>query len=186
MIKQTKDYIQKKKKEHLIKAVIWGVVIVGIYVAGLVLTKNRANPVTVVAAVLVLPLALHITRFISFNKFKDPSPKRAACLEHMKGTYALYHSVIIPDTTTTLYFDHVVVTSRNFYFIAKDPAHLASAKAVLPLRLNKKGVGTDQMNYIHAKDMTSIKNTALKIQKDACFSDEQLGNNTNIIDGIIM
>ena len=186
MVKQEKDYIKSKKKKHLLQALLWGAVILGIFIVGLMVMPTRANYFTLVAALFVLPFALNLTRYFSYAKYKDPSPKQATVLERMKGTYALYHSAIIPDTTGTLYFPHVVVTARSVYFLAKDEDMLTKAKSILGLRLKAKGLADAQLRYIHVTDKTSLKNASLKIQKDACFSDEQLGNNTKIIDGIMM
>lgn len=186
MIKQRKDYIQNKKKHHLIRALIWGSIVLIIFGIGLAVMSTRESKFTLVAALFVLPFGLHLTRYFSYAKYKDPGPKEASVLEHMKGTYTLYHSVIIPDSTTTFYFEHVVVTSRNIYFITKDEEGMSKAKPILNLRLKSKGLAESQLRYIHGSDLTAIKNASLKIQKDACFSDEQLGNNTKIIDAIIM
>ena len=186
MIKQEKDYIKSKKKKHLLQACLWGGLMIVIFIVGLFVMKERANTFTLIAALLVLPFALHLTRYFSYAKYKDPSPKQSTILERMKGTYALYHSVIMPDSTGALYFAHVVVTSRNIYFMSKDETMISKAKAMLANRLKSKGIQATQLKFIHTSDATSIKNAALKIQKDACFSDEQLGNNTKIIDSMIM
>lgn len=186
MIKQTKDYIQKKKKKHLIHAIIWGSVVAVIFIMGLIVMEKRANEFTLVAALFILPFALNLTRYFAYAKYKDPNPKYASVLEHMKGTYALYHSVIVPESTTNLYFEHVVITARNVYFISKSEEMIARAKPILNVKLMQKGIPQGAQRYIHASDKTAIKNASLKIQKDACFSDEQMGNNTKIIDAMMM
>lgn len=186
MVKQTKDYIKEKKKKHLLHSILWGSIMLAIFIVGLVVMKTRNTEFTLVAALFTLPMALNLTRYFAYRKFKDPNPKHASLLEHMKGTYNLYHSVIIPDSTTTLYFEHVVVTSRNIYFITKDEAVITKAKPILNVRLTPKGITQGAQRFIHASDTTAIKNACLKIQKDACFSDEQMGNTSKILEVMVM
>lgn len=186
MIKQKKNYIEEKKKNHLVKALIWAAVIIIIMVAGILLLDTRSSYFTVVAAVLVLPLALHITRFLAFRKYKDPNPKHAGVLEHMKGHYGLYHSAIIPDTTCTLYFEHIVVTTKNIYFISKNQEMIQKAKPILSLRLGNKGIQNSKLHFIYVENGKTIKNATIRIEKDACQVGEALENTMKIIDGMLM
>ena len=186
MVKQKKNYIAEKKKNHFIKAVIWAGVIIAIMGAGILLLDTRLSYFTVVAAVLVLPLALHITRFFAFAKYKDPSPKQAALLEQIKGHYGLYHSAIIPDTTCTLYFEHIIVTTKSIYFISKNKEIIQKAKPILALRLGNKGIQNSKLHFIYAENGKTIKNATIRIEKDACQVGEALENTIKIIDGMLM
>lgn len=186
MIKQKKTYIKEQTKSHLTKALIWAAIIITIVTVGLILLKTRSSYFTVVAAVLVLPLALHITRFLSYRRYKDPSPKDAAILEKMKGTYGLYHSAIIPDTTCNLYFEHIVVTTKSIYFISKKQEMIQKAKPLLTFKLQNKGIEDSKLHFIYAENGKTIKNATIRIEKDACQVGETLENTMKIIDGMLM
>lgn len=186
MVKQKKNYIKEQKKNHLVKALIWAAAILIIVMAGLVLLKTKASYFTVVAAILVLPLALHITRFVAYVKYKDPDPTEAALLEQMEGNYGLYHSAIIPDNTCTLYFEHIVVTAKNIYFISKNKEMIQKAKPILALRLENKDIQMNKLHFIYAESGKTIKNVTIRIEKDACLKGEALENTIKIIDGMLM
>lgn len=186
MIKQPKDYIKEKKKSHLIKSIGWGLVIVAIVTIGFFFTNENASYFTIVAALLALPVALNVSRYFAYAKYKDPKVKHSEILDHMKGSFDSYHSCIIPDTTVTLYFEHIIVTSRDFYFISKNQEMIAKAKPLLNLRMNNKGIDGSKLHYICAENGKAIKNATVKIEKDACFASEALQGNTKIIDGMLM
>lgn len=186
MIKQKRNYIKEQKRNHLIKALIWAAVILIIVITGFVLLKTRTSYFTVVASVLVLPFALHITRFLAYGKYKDPCPKQAALLENMKGSYGLYHSAIIPDNTCTLYFEHIIATTKNIYFISSNKEMIQKAKPILTLRLENKGIQINKLHFIYAESGKTIKNIKIRVEKDACLTGEALKNTMKIIDGMLM
>ena len=186
MVKQKKNYIAEKKKKHLIKAGMWGCIIFVIMVTGILLLDTRASYFTVVAAVLVLPLALHITRFVAFVKYQDPSIDQAERLEQIKGNYVLYHSAIIADPLGTFYFEHIIVTAKNIYFITKDQQVIEKAKPILAVKLENKGVSAKSLHFIHVSQGKTIEKIACKIEKEANQVDEVLETTIKIIDGMLM
>ena len=186
MVKQKKNYIAEKKKNHLIKAGIWGCIILAIMAVGILLLDTRSSYFTVVAAVLVLPLALHITRFIAFAKYQDPSAKQAERLEQIKGNYGLYHSAIIADTSGTFYFEHIIVTAKNIYFITKDQQVIEKAKPILVSRFENKGISSNTLHFIHVDQDKTIENIALKVEKEANQVGETLETTIKIMDGMLM
>lgn len=186
MITQEKNYIQTRKKEFLVKSLIWAMIIIGLVMIGIVLTGNNGNIFTVLAAVSTLGFAQNLTRYISFRRFKDPEEKDASILEEMKGSLYIFHGTIIPDTTTTVYFEHIVVTAKSIYFISKDNTTIQKNKSWLALRLEKKGLQQTQLHFVTVADSKALKNASLKIQKDACYTNEELDKNKRIIEGILM
>ncbi|MGL4363467.1 MAG: hypothetical protein ACRCSG_09450 [Cellulosilyticaceae bacterium] len=185
MIKQSKDYVKTMKKKYLLKSVLWGSIVCIIFLVGIVLMKKRASEFTLVAALFILPFSLYLTRYFAFFKYKDPNIKNSEMFEKMKGTYGLYHSAIFPESET-LYIDHVVVTARTIYFVSESEETLTKAKQIFPVRFKGKGMDEGQLKYIYAKDKTSIKNASLKIQKDACYTDENLTRYNKIIEAMLM
>ena len=57
------EYIKKKKKERLIICLIWTALIIGILVAGYLITKSRESIFTVAAILTVLPAAKFVVSF---------------------------------------------------------------------------------------------------------------------------
>ncbi|MDF2613581.1 MAG: hypothetical protein K0S71_1367 [Clostridia bacterium] len=186
MIKQEKDYIARRKKKFLSMSLVWAGVVLVIFIAGLMLTKSRNNYFTLMAAIFVLPLAQNITRFISFNRFKDPDPEFASVLEQMKGSYQIFHSAIIPDTMGTILFEHLIVTSKSIYFLSYNKNSIDTNSGWIQNRLSAKGIPLKQIHFIHIASINNIKNTALKIEKDACYTSEILDQNTKVIETMLM
>ncbi len=186
MIKQEINYIAERKNKFLKMALIYAAIIIVIYTAGILIVKTRSSYYTLGAALFVMPLAQNIVRFMSFNRFKDPSVEFGAVLEAMKGSYHLFHSAIIPDHTVTVLFEHVIITSRSIYFLTYDENIILKHKSWLQNRLTAKGITLKDIYFIHITHMSSIKNAALKIEKDACYRGEMLDQHTKIIEAMIM
>ncbi|MGL6175325.1 MAG: hypothetical protein ACRC1P_12045 [Cellulosilyticaceae bacterium] len=186
MVKQDKTYIAKRKKHFLVQTVIWAVAIIVVFSIGILLTKERGNIFTIFAAIMTLGFAQNLTRFISFNRYKDPKIGHAEILEEMKGNLALYHGAIVPDTTMTVYFEHVVVTAKSMYFISSNKVLIQKTKSWLSNRLMNKGIGESSIHFVIASDEKAIKNASLKIEKDACLASDELEKNINIIEAMLM
>lgn len=187
MIKQSKNYISKKKKKYLLFGIMWSIIIAAIFAMGLVKYGERANTFTVVAAVLVLPLAQNFTRFFAFSKYKDPHSVHAEILEELKGAYGLYHGAIVPDSKYNLSFDHVVVTQRHVYFIAAEKKKINAYKTELIKRLDAKGIGYSQIHFIYAETEKGLRAAANDIQKNIGSEvDQGLEKNMHIIEGMLM
>ncbi len=186
MIVQTCDYVQRQKKKYLKHTFIWGLVVAVIFGLGLILAGKRENYLTVIAGVLVLGIALNLSRYIGFRKFQDGKLSYAKILEGMKGSYHLFHSGIIPDTRGTAFFDHIIVTSRSIYFISQDHEMMKKYRLTLENKLMSKGVPMKAISFNEVETEVQVKNLAVKIEKDACYSSEKLEEYTRIINDLLM
>ena len=117
MVKREKEYLKKKKKQYLRGTIIWFVIMFSVFIVGYILNRTRKNVFTLVAALLVLPVAQYATQLLAIWKFKDPGIKISDFLESIKGDYALFHSALMPDTKEVINFDHIIVTGKNIYCI---------------------------------------------------------------------
>ncbi|MDF2596617.1 MAG: hypothetical protein K0R69_2958 [Clostridia bacterium] len=186
MIKQEKNYIAVKKKKFLIMTLIWIGAVSAVFFMGLIINGTRNTYFTLVAALFVLPLAQNGTRYLSFNRFKDPDEKHANVLEGMKGSYHLYHGAIVVDTTATVLFEHLIITSRNIYFLTSRKEAIEKHKSWLKQRLVAKGIDSKQVHFVHIDQINTVKNIALRIEKDACYTSEVLDQNSNIFKDMLM
>ncbi len=186
MISQQSNYIKERKKKFLLGAMLWTALMLVVFFAGVFYLKTRNSHFTLVAALFVLPLAQNVTRFISFNRFKDPSPEAAEVIEGMKGSYHLFHSAIFTDSSATICFEHVIVTSKSIYFLTAREEVIEKYRSLIENRLEAKGISGKHIHFIHTRHTNSIKNAALKIEKDACYTSEGLEEYTKIIKNMLM
>lgn len=186
MVKQEKDYIGKQKKKYFIYILISTAVILAFFIFGIVLTGGRENIFTLASCFLVIMLALHISRLISYMKFKDGNAEYAEQLEQMKGSYNIFHSAIIPDVRATIMIEHIVVTSKSIYFLTQNEDVLKKNRLWLENRLVAKGIYLKAIHFIRLTDLISVKNAVSKIEKDALVSDNQLNEYTQIIEELLM
>lgn len=186
MVVQGRNYLRDKKKKHLIQLSIWGSLVFFTAVIGIVATGSRNNYFTVGAGLLIIPFAMHATQILTLLKYKDADPTYALQLEAMSGSYALFHSCILPDQRTTLFVQHIVITSRGIYSLDTDSERIQKVESLLKPRLVNKGIAEERMLFIHIKDRNTLEEIISKIEKETCFSDEQLGNTKNIVDAMIM
>ncbi len=186
MIRQPKDYIRIQKKKFLLWTLVWAVLTALMFVGGIVLTQTRNNYFTLVAGLLILPLALNFSRLVSFLRFKDGQSEDAELLERMKGSYVIFHSAIIPDTRATVFFEHIVVTARSIYFLTTEKDTLTKHKAWLMNRLIAKGLSEKELHFVYLPETNTLKNMANKIEKDACYTSENLEKYAHILQSMLM
>ncbi|MGL4344459.1 MAG: hypothetical protein ACRCTE_04610 [Cellulosilyticaceae bacterium] len=187
MIRQSQNYISHKKRKFLLFGIMWSVIVAAIFGIGLLKYDQRANTFTVVAAVLVLPLAQNFTRFFAFSKYRDPKRNHAELLEQLTGNYALYHGAIVPDAKYSLYFEHVIVTDSSLYFVAAHKQENDKYKTQLIQRLGAKGIGYSQVHFVYADTEKGLKAACAKIQKNMRGQESpQLEKNMHIIEGMLM
>ena len=186
MVVQTCDYVERQKKKYLKHTLIWAVVVAFLFGAGFVLAGKRENYLTVIAGVLVLGIALNLSRYIGFSKFHDAKISDAKILEGMKGSYRLFHSAIIPDTRGTAFFEHIVITSRSIYFIGQDSQMIKKYRLGLENKLMSKGVPMKGISFNQVESEVQVKNLVAKIEKDACYTSEKLDEYERIINDLLM
>ena len=186
MIKQETDYIKKQKKKYSIYTGIWTLVVVIVYGIGIMITGERANIFTIISGFLVIGLALSLSRLCVYLKFKDGNSREGEILETMKGSYSLFHSCIIPDARATILIEHIVVTSRSIYFLVCNEEVLKKNRLWLENRLKAKGIEIKQIHFVKLDTENNLKNTMVKIEKDACYTSEKLEEHTQLIQELIM
>ena len=186
MIKQEKDYIKSQKKKYILYIGIWTVVVLGVFGIGFLITGERTNLFTIIAGFLVIGLALSLSRLCVYLKFKDGNRHYATLIENMKGSYNVFHSAIIPNSSVTILIEHIVVTSRNIYFLGLNEEVLKKHRLWLEKRLIAKGMDVKQLHFIHLTHENSVKNIITKIEKDACFTSENLEEYTRRIEELII
>lgn len=186
MILQEKNYIRQQKKRYLIHSCIWTGIVFVLFGLGLHLTKTRSNYFTISACVVAIVAALFISRFISFNRFKDGDEAKAGLLEKMKGSYQIFHSGIITTTSGTSYFEHIVVTSRSIYLISYDEEKMKKYRLAAEKSLVNKGISVKSIHFLVAKNEVQMKNITLRIEKDACVTGGKLEEYSKMINEILM
>ena len=186
MILQEKNYIRKQKKKYLIHSCIWTGMVLILFGLGMFLTQTRSNYFTISACIMAIVASLFIARLISFNRFKDGDEAKAHILEAMKGSYEIFHSGIIIDATSTSYFEHIVVTSRNIYLIGYNEEKVKKNRLATEKYLVTKGIPAQCIHFLVAKNEVQIKNIALKIERDACVTNGKLEEYSKMINEILM
>lgn len=186
MVIQGCHYVREQKKKYLTHTLIWLIVVAILFISGLLLVGKRENYFTVVAGVLVLGLALNLSRYIGFRKFKDGREEEAQLLEEMKGSYHLIHSAIIPDTKGTAFFEHIIVTSKRIYLISYSKEMIKQYRLQLTNKLMTKGIALRSLSFITIEDKEELKDLILEIEEDAYVTDQNLEENARIINDLLM
>ncbi len=174
MIKREKDYLSKIKKKYIWGMVIWLIIMFGIFGIGYFLNETRLNIFTVVAAVLVLPAAQYITQLFALWKFEDPDLETSQELERIIGSYSLFHSVLVPDQRTILYFDHIFVTGTKIYCIIDNATDLSKTKKIFNKKISAKGIPLNTVVYVDQSATKDMGGLFKKIEKNVGI--ENIGN----------
>lgn len=186
MIQQEKDYIARKKKKYLTQTIIWSLGVACIFLIGLIVMGNRESYFTVFAGVMVMGVALNLSRWIGYRRFQDGNVLYAQSLEEMKGSYILFHSAIIPDVNITAYFEHIIVTTKNIYILSYDEERIKKHRIWLENKLQSKGLELKQIHFILLNSLDGVKNIVEQVEKDTCSVDEELKENAKIINDLLM
>ena len=187
MIKREKDYLAKKKKKFLRGSIIWSLIVFGIFITGYGLNNTRSNIFTVVAAVLVLPIAQNLTQLLTLWKFKDPNLERSNELEGIKGNYSLFHSVLVPDIKEIMYFDHILVTGTKIYCIINRHANLPKIKSMFNKKIKAKGIPLSAVVYVDLSQTKDMGNLFKTLETNAAIQNqENLNEFTHLIAQMMM
>lgn len=186
MVEQGCHYVQEQKNKYLVRTLIWMAIVALIFCTGLLLEGKRENYFTVIAGVLVLGIALNLSRYIGFRKFKDGKEEEARLLEEIRGHYHLVHSAIIPDTRETAFFEHIIVTSRRIYFIGYSTEMIKKYRLPLEKKLMSKGIGIKSLCFIAVENKEQLKDLIIEIEEDAYDTDKNLEEYAKIINDLLM
>ncbi|HHX59728.1 MAG TPA: hypothetical protein GX707_03160 [Epulopiscium sp.] len=187
MIKREKNYLTQKKKKYILMSVIWLFIMFGIFWTGYILNNTRNNVFTVFAAVLVLPAAQYMTQLFAILKFKDPDIEASNQLELIKGNYNLFHSVLIPDLTEIIYFDHIVVTGTKIYCIIDNVTDIAKQKEIFDKKIKAKGISLKAIVYVDQNKTKDMGNLFKQIEVNAAIENEiNLKEQTQLITQMMM
>jgi hypothetical protein len=185
MIKQNKQYIQTRKKHFLSIAIICALVIIGFMLVGFYITKERVSLFTIAAGLMVIPCAQYFTRYISFNRFKDPDEMKSVRLDTIKGNLSIYHGCIIIQERYTLFADHIVLTSKNIYFMYEKEKDLVEGKKHMISSLTAKGINIDAIRLEAITSKEKWEGLLQEIEQEALLTDS-LERKEAIIEGILM
>lgn len=186
MIKQDENYIRSKKSGYLKRSLVWIGIVFAIFLVGIIVTKQRANYFTVVAGVLVIPLSQNLTRYIAFRKYNPPNKEHASILSSIKGDYYLYHGVLIPDSKTIYFFDHVIITEKCIYFIAEDNKNIEKVKKWIIEALSAKGISQNEIKFLNIEDEQYLRGAAKNIEKEMQPKGTTFDEKSEILEAMMM
>lgn len=187
MIKREKEYLKNKKKKHLRGTIIWLVIMFSIFIVGYVLNETRNNVFTVIAALFTLPVAQDVTQLLAIWKFQDPEIETSEFFESIKGNYNLFHSVLLPDKTEVINFDHMIVTGTQIYCVVDGSRDITHIKDLLNKRLLAKGIPAQEITYIELSKVKNKQALLEKIEKSAKQEhEESLKEYTQLIAQMMM
>lgn len=187
MVEQGCHYVQEQKYKYFVRTLIWIAVVAFLFAVGLLLEGKRENYFTVIAGVLVLGIALDLSRYIGFRKFKDGKEEIARLLEGIQGHYHLVHSAIIPDTRGTAFLEHIVVTSERIYLISYDDKVIKKYRLLLENKLISKGIASQLLRFKVVQNQQQLEALITAIEKDASYlNDNNLQEYTKIINDLLM
>lgn len=156
MVKQSKTYIAEQQSHYLKRVFLWTAVMLVIFFMGIFITGSKSNYFTVAAGVLVMAVALYLSRYIGFKHFKDGHAKWAEIIENEGKDYGIIHSAIMPNEKYSAYFEHIVLTGRAFYFLTYNEKMIQKAHIDLENKLVNKGIDYTQVSFLVLKDEADV------------------------------
>ncbi len=108
-------YISYMKKKELMFSIILFLVAAGIFILGLARNKwQKGNIFTIIAAVMIIPMARFMTQFILLFPFRSVSDEEAAEVENAaKGGSIIYADNVIASYEKAMQLSFIVITSNK-------------------------------------------------------------------------
>lgn len=108
-------YIAYRKKYELLFSLTLFLIAVGIFILGLALNKwQKGNVFTIVAALMVIPMARFLTQYILLFPFKSVTDSEAREIERAaKGGSIIYADNVITSSEKAMQLSFIVITSNK-------------------------------------------------------------------------
>ncbi len=166
--KCTQGYIKKR----IVKELIWLLIIVtvgaGIFLAGYLYIRVRANIFTVLAVLMALPGAKHVVSLIVFLPKKGVSRERYEEVASHVGNGTLYTEYVFTSTEKVMHLDFLLVKNGNILCV---PATSRQDKEYIRNYLNdcinKAAPGYHVRLFDKDEDLLSHLNRLTKTESDS-------------------
>ncbi|MCR5322398.1 MAG: hypothetical protein K6E85_03885 [Lachnospiraceae bacterium] len=108
-------YISYMKKKELLFSIVLFAAAAGIFVLGLALNKwQKGNVFTIIAALLIIPMARFLTQFILLFPFRSVTDEEFTEVEKAaKGGSIIYADNVIASTEKAMQLSFIVITSNK-------------------------------------------------------------------------
>lgn len=107
------EYIKKKKTERLIICLIWAALIIGILVAGFLITKSRESIFTVAAILTVLPAAKFVVSFCMLLPYQSQTKEKYDMVCKAAKEAIVCTDMLISTEKKVLPTDFIVIRDGN-------------------------------------------------------------------------
>lgn len=112
--KGEKGYISQVKKRSVIISALCLAWALALFIAGLFIFDSRANILTIVAAVLIIPFSQFVTHYILFAKFKSVSDELVEKVENTaKPGSIMYVDTVITSTERAMNLCFIIITGEK-------------------------------------------------------------------------
>ncbi len=112
--KGARGYIDRIKKLAILIAIGSFILAAALFVTGLLLFESRFNVVSIFAALMIIPFAGAVTRFVLFAKYRSVSAEdEAKVIEASPAGSTTLEDVVMTSTQRQMGFDFIVVTDSE-------------------------------------------------------------------------
>lgn len=113
-VKGQRGYISHVKKKSIIIAALCLLWALALFIAGLFIFESRANILTIVAGVLIIPFSQFVVHFVLFSKFKSVSEEQAKrVMNTAKQGSIIYEDVVMTSTERAMNLCFMVITGKK-------------------------------------------------------------------------
>ena len=186
MVAQKYGYILAQKRKYLKHTLIWGIIVTVIFFTGLVILKKRETYFTVMAGVMVMGIALNLSRYIGYSRFKEGNSEYVDIFDEVKAEYYIFHSAIIPCSSETAFFENIIVTSSHIYFISEVSQRSDRYRLVLENALKNKGIALESICFYSVENISEAETIRLQIEKDSTTNLPKLEEHKRIVENLLM
>lgn len=143
-LKGENGYIDYYKKKYLKFSIILLLLVVTIYVIGKIFAPNHFIYFMVGSALMILPAAQYITKYLLFSRYKSASSNMYQALQDISDQLLIFSDLIIVQGKKTIYCDFAVLSDQQIvvYFNPKGNKSQDKQKTVKEIIQNlyqKKG-----------------------------------------------
>ncbi|MBR4724465.1 MAG: hypothetical protein IK071_01660 [Lachnospiraceae bacterium] len=135
-------YISFVKKKELLISIILFLAAAGIFILGLALNKwQKGNIFTIIAALMIIPMARFLTQFIMLFPFRSVTEEEAAEVEKAaKGGSIIYADNVVTSTEKAMQLSFIVITSNKVLcYTGREKEDASKCREYLAGLLSRRG-----------------------------------------------
>lgn len=163
-------YINSQKRQYLLRSLLFLALVIVIYAISQIIKSDYSKYIVVCSALLILPAAQNISRYLLFARYKSASEEYFNKMDSISNEIKIFSEMIVVSGKKTIYFDYIAITDGNIVACEKLNTNnqskiqnkLRESKEILRKIYNGKGLNIKIDIFVTEEEMYNFLNKIIK------------------------